>query len=305
MGIQLQWGYLAAVNNQGGNSVAVGYLAGGNNQSGNSVAVGYNAGNMSQGAGASAIAIGFFAGNTSQGSQAVAMGSNAGQYSQGSYAVAIGNYAGHTSQHANSIILNANSTALNSGAASAFYVSPVRNVIQTNILGYDATSKEVSYWSLSNITTTNISSASIRLSADAAFKPTTNTWTISSDERLKTNITQANLDTCYDNVKNIPLKRYTWRDDVYTTEQVHDRSKLGWIAQDVETFLPKAVEQMEMFGYPDCRTLNSDQLIASLYGSVQKLINDVETEREQHNATKQAFDNLKTELQIKFPGEFN
>jgi hypothetical protein len=145
----------------------------------------------------------------------------------------------------------------------------------------------------------------LHLSSDSAAKPSTNTWTISSDIRLKTNITMANLDICYDNVKNIPLKRYTWRDDIYTTDQVHDRSKLGWIAQDVETFIPKAVEQMEMHGYSDCRTLNSDQIIASLYGSVQKLIQDFENETTQHNATKQALDNLKTELQNKFPGEFN
>jgi len=57
---------------------------------------------------------------------------------------------------------------------------------------------------------------------------------------------------------------------------VPDRSKLGWIAQDVEEVMPKAVERKEMFGYEDCRTLNSDQLIASLYGSVQKLMIKVE-----------------------------
>ena len=81
---------------------------------------------------------------------------------------------------------------------------------------------------------------------------------------------------CYNTIKSIPLKKYTWRDDVYTTEQVPDRSKLGWIAQDVEQVIPKAVEQKEMFGYSDCRTLNSDQLIASLYGAVQKLMETVE-----------------------------
>ena len=123
----------------------------------------------------------------------------------------------------------------------------------------------------------------LTLSTDSAAKPSTNTWTISSDERLKTNITQANLDICYNNVKNIPLKRYTWRDDIYTPEEVPDRSKLGWIAQDVEQYIPKAVEQKEMHGYSDCRTLNSDQIIASLYGAVQKLIIEVETLKTQLN----------------------
>jgi hypothetical protein len=116
----------------------------------------------------------------------------------------------------------------------------------------------------------------LELSSDSAAKPSTNTWTVSSDERLKTNIELANLDMCYNTIKSIPLKRYTWRDDVYTSEQVPDRSKLGWIAQDVEQVIPKAVEQRNMLGYSDCRTLNSDQLIASLYGCVQKLMLTVE-----------------------------
>jgi len=119
-------------------------------------------------------------------------------------------------------------------------------------------------------------SFALQLSTDSAAKPSTNTWTISSDERLKTDITMANLQTCYDNIKSIPLKRYTWRNDVYSDIEVPDRSKLGWIAQDVETLFPKAVEQRDMFGYTDCRTLNSDQLLATLYGAVQFLMNKVE-----------------------------
>ncbi len=144
---------------------------------------------------------------------------------------------------------------------------------------------------------TNNPSFQLQLSSDSAAKPSTNTWTVSSDQRLKTNIELADLDICYNNVKNIPLKRYTWKDDVYTPEEVPDRSKLGWIAQDVETYLPKAVEQKEMFGYTDCRTLNSDQIIASLYGAVQKLIQEKEELVE--------FKNTITEfLKSKYPGEF-
>lgn len=116
----------------------------------------------------------------------------------------------------------------------------------------------------------------LHLSQDSAAKPSTNTWTISSDARLKENIELADLDVCYQNMKSIPLKRYTWKDDVYTEEQVHDRSKLGWIAQDVEPVFPKAVEQKEMFGYEDCKTLNADQIYATMYGAIQKLIQKVE-----------------------------
>lgn len=121
---------------------------------------------------------------------------------------------------------------------------------------------------------------SLTLNSDSAAKPSSTLWTVSSDERLKTNITNANLDICYENVKNIPLKRYTWKDSVYTNEEVSDRSKLGWIAQDIEEYIPKAVQKQNMHGYEDCRSLNADQLIASLYGAVQKLMEKCEKHEE-------------------------
>jgi len=157
----------------------------------------------------------------------------------------------------------------------------------------------------------------LQLSTDSAGKPSTNTWTIVSDERIKEDIELANLDLCYEAVKNIPLKRFKWKDKVYSAEQVGDRRKLGWIAQDVEAVFPKAVRIKEfkynqkfketfipaikeklgrdgtviIEGQPeriekklisedvieDCRDLNADQLYAAMYGTIQKLISKVET----------------------------
>jgi hypothetical protein len=158
-------------------------------------------------------------------------------------------------------------------------------------------------------------SAQLELSTDSAKKPSTNTWTIASDQRLKTNITNADNDRCYEIVKQVPLKRYTWKNEVYSQEQVKDRSKLGWIAQDVEAVFPKAVGT-NRFAYnqvfedvvtpeldsdgnavldengvaktktekrlvseeviEDCKDLNSDQIYAAMYGTIQKLIEKVE-----------------------------
>jgi hypothetical protein len=81
----------------------------------------------------------------------------------------------------------------------------------------------------------------LQVSTDSAGKPSTSTWTIVSDERIKEDIELADLDLCYEAIKAIPLKRYKWRDEIYTAEQVTDRRKLGWIAQDVEAVFPKAV----------------------------------------------------------------
>ena len=114
----------------------------------------------------------------------------------------------------------------------------------------------------------------LELSSDSAAKPSTSTWTVSSDQRLKNNIQDADLTICYNNIKNLRLTKYTWKDDVYTTEQVTDRSKLGWIAQEVEQIFPKAVEKRNIHGYEDCRTLNTDQIIASMYGCAKQIINN-------------------------------
>lgn len=128
---------------------------------------------------------------------------------------------------------------------------------------------------------TSTPSYQLQLSSDSAAKPSTSTWTVASDERLKENITQANLDICYNNIKNLPLRRYTWKDSVYTPDQVPDRTQLGWIAQEVKEIIPKAVHtNNEIHGLKDCHTLNSDQILASLYGAVQKLIQDNEKQNE-------------------------
>ena len=139
-------GTLAGVTTQGSGAVAIGLSAGNTGQGANSVAVGINAGNSGQLA--SAVAIGNSAGRTSQGAGAVAIGLSAGQGTasgQGANAIAIGNNAGVASQTAGSICLNASGSALNPAVAGCF-INPIRPVTQTTVLGYDASSNEVTYY---------------------------------------------------------------------------------------------------------------------------------------------------------------
>jgi len=129
----------------------------------------------------------------------------------------------------------------------------------------------------------------LHLSDDSAGKPGGGDWTDSSDSRLKDNIVTASLDRCYDIVKNLPLKRYTWKDSTYTIKQSRDRSMLGWIAQDVQSVFPKAIGSGSFTTLvqsgsrmvrdtgsgseviDDCLNLNTTQIMRSLYGAVQKL----------------------------------
>lgn len=122
----------------------------------------------------------------------------------------------------------------------------------------------------------------LELSTDSAAKPSTNVWTISSDERIKENIELADLDICYNTVKNLPLKKYKWK--YYDTNQAPDQNMLGWIAQDVQQHFPKAVNVSkfkisETETIDDCLNLNSDQINKALYGAVQKMQTLVETQQ--------------------------
>ena len=82
----------------------------------------------------------------------------------------------------------------------------------------------------------------LQVNTDSAGKPGAGgLWTVVSDERIKQDIELADLDICYDTIKNIPLKRFAWADGVYSEEQVSDRHNLGWIAQDVQKYFSKAV----------------------------------------------------------------
>jgi hypothetical protein len=133
--------------NQKLNATAVGKNAGAFAQGENSVAIGVNAGagvNLSTGQGDNAVAIGNAAGQNTQGANAVAIGTSAGNTGQGENSVAIGAFAGSTGAAANSIILNGSGANLPS-AAAGFFVKPVRNVSQTNVLLYDASGGEITY----------------------------------------------------------------------------------------------------------------------------------------------------------------
>jgi len=82
----------------------------------------------------------------------------------------------------------------------------------------------------------------LELSSDSAGKPGAGgTWTVVSDERIKKDIQLADLDRCYEIIKEVPLKYFGWADGIYSEAQVKDRHNLGWIAQDVQKVFPQAV----------------------------------------------------------------
>jgi hypothetical protein len=136
-------GWQAACNAQRSYSVAIGWQAGMSNQSTQSIAIGTGAAQLSQGN--NAIAIGSSAAATNQGRDCVAIGTGVCQNGQGNNSIAIGANACAGGQPSNSIVFNASQNQLNPVTANAFYVNPIRNASNANVLTYNTGTYEISY----------------------------------------------------------------------------------------------------------------------------------------------------------------
>ncbi len=104
------------------------------------------------------------------------------------------------------------------------------------------------------------------------------TWTVMSDKRIKENIVKASYEKCLENVKNIELYNFNFKDNYVNT---NDRRQLGFIAQEVQQVYPKAVEVGKMIlnleeKIDDLLSLNTTQIEYTLYGAVKKLIDNIE-----------------------------
>ncbi len=126
-------------------------------------------------------------------------------------------------------------------------------------------------------TTNATSTAKLHLFTDSAAKPATSTWTTTSDARVKENITEVDPASSADVIKSIPLKYYKWKDQYVTATQTKDVHKVGWLAQDVEQVIPSAVQNAgNMYGVEDCKQLDSEQIIAHMWGAARYLIARIE-----------------------------
>ena len=104
------------------------------------------------------------------------------------------------------------------------------------------------------------------------------TWSITSDRRIKENITRASYDICLENVKNIELYNFNFKNNCVNT---NDKHQLGFIAQEVQQVYPKAVEVGKIIlntneEIDDILTLNTTQIDYTLYGAVKNLIEKIE-----------------------------
>jgi len=145
---------------------------------------------------------------------------------------------------------------------------------------------------------------SLNLGSEYANKAGAAGWANVSDSRYKESIIDADLDICYNNIKNLKLKKYSYKEEILERPNT-DTHTLGWIAQDVETIYPKSVRTSPFTTWvtykgntpiyasngtdiikpgdrvqdvnagstiiPDFKIMTDTQIMNSLYGAVQKL----------------------------------
>ena len=116
----------------------------------------------------------------------------------------------------------------------------------------------------------------LQVALDRCAKPSTSTWTVVSDRRIKDDLGPVDLSRCYEIVKTLPLSRFRYKEEAYTLDQVPDTSRIGWYAQDVQRVFPKAIVSSGWHGLDDCLSINIDQIISSMFGTIQVLQQKVE-----------------------------
>jgi hypothetical protein len=105
-------------------------------------------------------------------------------------------------------------------------------------------------------------------------------WDQTSDHRIKENIKKANLNICYDNVKNINLYRFNYK-DAFGNGTHRDRTQLGFVAQQVNQYYPKSITRGKRKlddnrEVPDLASIDVSQVNFTLFGAVKQLIRMVE-----------------------------
>ena len=132
------------------------------------------------------------------------------------------------------------------------------------------------------------------VSSDLVRKATSASWFGGSDIRVKTDIQLADTSICYNNIKSLKLKYFKWNFPDGTP--VIDRHMLGYIAQEVREYFPNSVVEGESYGIPDFLSLDTDQIIKSMYGALQKTMADKEILEEKLEMAQNDIDLLETRL---------
>ncbi len=99
------------------------------------------------------------------------------------------------------------------------------------------------------------------------------------DRAVKHEITQANLQQCYENLKKLQLHHYTYSDIM--VERKNDRHQIGFLSDEVKQIFPKSVYDMPFKAGPlkSIQTINYEQIHMTHLGTTQLLLQKIEEQQ--------------------------
>ena len=105
--------------------------------------------------------------------------------------------------------------------------------------------------------------------------------TFTSDRRIKTNIVNANLETCYSTVRDLLLHRFEYTSSFRQLK--NDVKQIGFIADEVETVFPKSIytAPVNKDGLSTLKFVNFEQIQMAHFGATQYMASLLE----QQNST--------------------
>jgi len=103
-----------------------------------------------------------------------------------------------------------------------------------------------------------------------------NTWAVASDSRIKENIVLADYNKCAENIKGIELYRYKYKSFIVNAD---DKNQLGFIAQDVMNYYPKAVKsykyKLNKNDTIDLLSVDITQINYSMFGAIKHIESEI------------------------------
>jgi hypothetical protein len=121
----------------------------------------------------------------------------------------------------------------------------------------------------------------LELGADSAQKPSTNTWTVTSDERIKKNINDVDSKYALEKINQLKIKKFDYIDAYKRDCGLTCTQKVGIIAQDLEKVLPCCVSTASQditFGsklsgitVSNLKSVNMDEVNYLLISAIQEL----------------------------------
>jgi hypothetical protein len=155
------------------------------------------------------------------------------------------------------------------GVTSAFGNAAILNKIITNSIGIGNNNPQYAVDITGQLRVTSTILAQAGVLSNGVY--------LTSDSNVKENITTANYNLCYSNVKDLTLKRFRFISSYAATKQ--DQTQLGFIAQEAQHLFPKSVIQLPGLNYgPPTLHLNTDQIFMTHYGATRYLMDVVETQ---------------------------